>query len=74
LTQVLLGLFEGLFGQVALLAKALEFFSQLAVLFGSFFGLLFPLLAAPFEFGLLAHQVPPGQSLSPQALNALESG
>ncbi len=30
LAQVLFGLFEGLFGKVALFAKALEFFSQIA--------------------------------------------
>jgi hypothetical protein len=56
--QGLLGLCEGLCGAVALLAKALEFFSQVALVLGSFFGLLFPLLAALFECGLLAHPVP----------------
>ena len=63
--QLLFGLFEGLFGQVALLAKALEFLSQVAILLGAFFGLLLPLLAAVSEFGLLAHQVPPAQGPSP---------
>jgi hypothetical protein len=64
------GLFEGLFGAIALVAHALEFFSQVAILFGSVFGLLFPLLSAASEFGLLAHLVPPGQGLSPRALDA----
>jgi hypothetical protein len=57
--QVLFGLFEGLFGAIALCAQALDFFAQVAIVLGSFFGLVFPLLAALFEFGLLAHPVPP---------------
>ena len=72
--QLLVGLFEGLLGAIALVAKALEFFAQVAVLVGSFFGLVFPLLSALSEFGLLAHPAPPGQGLSPRALDALESG
>ena len=74
LAQLLVGFFEGLFGTIALIANALELFSQVAVVFGSFFGLLFPLLAALSEFGLLAHPAPPGQGLSPRALDVLESG
>src|SRR5437867_12161121 len=74
LAQLLVGLFEGLFGAIALVAKALEFFSQVAVVVGSFLGLVFPLLLALSEFGLLAHPAPSGQDLSPRALAALESG
>src|SRR5262249_41419503 len=66
LAQVLLGLFEGLFGVISLLANTLECFSQVAIVLSPFFGLVFPLMAALSEFGLLAHQVPPGQSLSPR--------
>jgi hypothetical protein len=62
LAPLLVALFEGLFGAVALVAKALECFAQIAVLFGSFFGLVFPLLSALSEFGLLAHPAPPGQA------------
>jgi hypothetical protein len=47
--QVLLGLFEGLFGAIALFAKALEFFAQVAIVLGSLLGLLFPLMAALSE-------------------------
>src|SRR5215471_996542 len=58
--QLLVGLFEGLLGAIALVAKALEFFAQVAVVVGSFFGLVFPLLSALSKFGLLAHPAPPG--------------
>jgi hypothetical protein len=70
LAQLLIGLFESLFGVIALVAKACELFSQVAIVLGSVFGLLFPLLAALSEFGLLAHPVPPGQGLAPRALDA----
>jgi hypothetical protein len=66
----LFGLVEGLFGQVALLAKTLEFFAQVAMVLGSFCGVLFPLLAALCACGWLAHPAPPGQGLSPRALDA----
>src|SRR4029434_8880212 len=69
LAQLLVGFFEGLFGAIALVAKALEFFSQVAIVFGSFFGLVFPLLAALSEFGLRAHPAPPGPGLSSRALH-----
>jgi hypothetical protein len=72
--QVLLGLFEGLVGVIALLTNAREFFAQVAIGLGSFFGLLFPLLAALSAFGLLAHLAPPRQGPAPRALDALESG
>ena len=74
LAQLLVGFFEGLFGAIAFVAKALECFAQVAVLVGSFFGFVFPLLAALTEFGLLAPPAPPGQGLSPRALDTLESG
>jgi hypothetical protein len=51
LAQLRFGRFEGLFGQVALVAKARDFFSQVAILLGAFFGFLLPLLAAVSEFG-----------------------
>src|SRR5262245_47831674 len=60
LAQLLVGFLEGLLGALALFAQALEFFAQVAVVCGSFCGLLFPLLAALSEFGLLAHPAPPG--------------
>src|SRR6516165_2343244 len=58
--QLLVGFLEGLFGAIALVAQALEFFAQVAIMCSAFFGLLFPLLAALSEFGLLAHPAPPG--------------
>ena len=51
LAQLLFGVFESLFGPVALLAKAFEFFSQVTIVLGAVFGLLLPLLAAVSEFG-----------------------
>jgi hypothetical protein len=58
LAQLLVGFFEGLFGAIAFVAKALECFAQVAVLVGSFFGFVFPLLAALSEFG--SRPVTPG--------------
>src|SRR4029434_1442770 len=70
LAQLLIGLFESLFGVIALVANAFELFSQVAILLGSVSGIFSPLLAALSEFGLLANPVPPGQGLSPRALDA----
>ena len=50
LTQAILSLFEGLFGAIALVAQALEFFAQIASVLGSLLGFLFPLIAALSEF------------------------
>jgi hypothetical protein len=74
LMQLLVGFFEGLLGVIALFAQALEVFAQVAIVLSSFFGLLFPLLSALSEFGLLAHPAPPGQDLSPRALDAQAPG
>jgi hypothetical protein len=43
---------------------------QVAIVLGSFVGFLLPLLAALVAVGWLTHLAPPGQGLSPRALDA----
>ena len=63
LAQRLVGFLEGLFGAIALVAQALKFFAQVAIVCSACFGLLFPLLATLSELDLWLIQHRLGQGL-----------
>jgi len=69
--QRLGGFWAGLWGALVLLAPALAFLAQVAVVGGSCLGLVLPRLAALSAFGVLAPPAPPGaRPVSPRMARA----
>ena len=67
LTQTRLGLFEGCGGAVSLVCDPSQLLAPVAIVIGSLYRFVFPLLSALFDFGQWAHDTLSGQETPPRA-------